>query len=50
MTPTSWTTFPDHYKFIDIEILVDTTKYEYSMVTYGLLIFFGDCGGILQAL
>ena len=43
----SWTSYPDHYKFFSLQINVsDETTYQHR-ATYELLEFLGDVGGLL---
>ena len=46
----AWTDYPKRYKFTGLEILVDFTKVIYSRQTYDTLQFFGDVGGLNEAL
>ena len=46
----AWTDYPTRYKFIGVEILLNFDLNAYSRNTYSLLQWFGDLGGLNEAL
>lgn len=48
--PSSWTNFPEKYKFTGIDLYLDLTLYQVQRTSYDILNFLGDVGGLLQAL
>jgi hypothetical protein len=48
--PSSWTIFPNKYKFIGIDFLVDSNVIMASRTTYDLLALAGDIGGLKEVL
>jgi hypothetical protein len=50
LEPSAWTAYPTRYKFIGVEILLNFDLNAYSRNTYSLLQWFGDLGGLEQAL
>ena len=50
LEPSAWTNYPNKYKFIGVEILLNFDLNSYGRNTYSLLQWFGDLGGLEQAL
>ena len=50
LEPSAWNDYPTRYKFIGVEILLNFDLNAYSRNTYSLLQWFGDLGGLEQAL
>ena len=48
--PTAWVTWPNHYKFIDLEIYVGADFTVTSRRTYDFLAFLSDVGGLYGVL
>lgn len=47
MSPSSWTSYPEKYKFIGFQINISDVYTIYERKTYDLLGLFGDIGGLL---
>jgi hypothetical protein len=48
--PSDWSTYPSYYKFTSINLLLDYNLISVTRQTYSLLTFFGDLGGLYEAL
>ena len=48
--PSAWTEFPDKYKFIGVEILMDFSLKSINRSTYSVLDYLGDIGGFIDLL
>jgi len=46
----SWTSYPDHYKFVSVDIELNLHSMQTNRVTYSVLDLFGDSGGLLEIL
>lgn len=46
----AWTDYPKRYKFVGVEILLQFDLTTYSRSTYDFLQWFGDLGGLNEAL
>lgn len=50
MQPSAWINYPLRYKFIGVEVLLNFDKTIIDRNTYDILRFFGDLGGLFEAL
>jgi len=48
--PSSWTSYPEKYKFISIDIFANNERTYIKRKTYTLFDLFGDVGGVLATL
>ena len=48
--PSSWTNFPERYKFISFELYMHLDRINWNRSTYSLLDWLGDLGGLSDAL
>lgn len=46
----SWTSYPDRYKFTGFDLYFDLNLYTVERSTYDILQLLGDVGGLLQGL